>query len=59
MPDVNFMIDKVLWALIWLLPGLLVLVAIILILSYTDRRPRRKNSADHPTGDEDDRDKRK
>ena len=57
MPDVNVAIDKVLWALIWLLPGLLVLVAIILALSYTDRRPRRDDPAEPRPHDNDDADK--
>lgn len=57
MPDVNVVVEKVLWALIWLLPGLLVLLAIILVLSYTDRRPRRDEPAEPRPGDNDDADK--
>lgn len=41
MPDANAIIDKVLRAVIWLLPGLLILLGIILVVSYVDRRPKR------------------
>jgi len=53
MPDANAIIDKVLRALVWLLPGLLVLVTVILVVSYVDRRPKRDQRShddEHPGG---------
>jgi len=46
MPDANAVIDKALRVLIWLLPGLLILLGLVLAISYVDRRPRRKNPND-------------
>lgn len=41
MPDTNAILDKVLRGVIWLLPGLLILLGIILVVSYVDRWPKR------------------
>lgn len=46
MPDLNIAIDKVLQSLIWLLPGLLILLVLILAFSYTGRRPKRRGGDD-------------
>lgn len=46
MPDANAILDRLLRAMVWLLPGLLALVAIILVLSYVDRRPKRNQQPD-------------
>jgi cytochrome c-type biogenesis protein CcmH/NrfF len=49
MPDMNVIIDKALRGLIWVLPGLLILLGIILVLSCADRRPKRRDSDNqHP-----------
>ena len=46
MPDVSTIFEKALQAGRWLLPGLLLLLVIILILSLVDRIPRKKNADD-------------
>lgn len=43
MPNFNGWIDKGMQLLLWLLPGLLILVGILLALSFIDRRPKKKD----------------
>ena len=42
MPDFNSWIDQAMQLLLWLLPGLLILIVVLLALSFVDRRPKRK-----------------
>jgi len=46
MPDANAILDKLLRATAWLLPGLLGLIVVIIVLSYVDRHPKRDHQPD-------------